>query len=167
MTNQHRQQAGFSLPELMITSSVLLGLVTVSAGSYNSYLKHQTLRSATIEAQHWIEDVSRIAEQHNTSCMIEAFSSGLLQEAESNPASCVIPESIQLDASVSGEVNEDNKILIAFTPKGTSAEGQELLLSINGLDKRHCILISRPLGLIRNGVKTASGICDYNKTIEF
>ena len=167
MTYLTRKQAGFSLPELMIASSVLLGLATVSAGSYSRYLKHETLRSATIEAQNWVENVSRIAEQHNTSCVIEAFSSGLLQEAESNPASCVIPESIQLGASVNGEVNEDNKILIAFTPKGTSAEGQELLLSINGLDKRHCILISRPLGLIRNGVKTASGICDYNKTIEF
>lgn len=167
MTNQQRQQAGFSLPELMITSSVLLGLITVSAGSYSGYLKHQTLRSATIEAQHWIEDVSRIAEQHNTSCVIEAFSSGLLQEAANNPASCVIPEGIQLDASVSGEVDEDNKILIAFTPKATSAEGQELLLSIDGLDTRRCILVSRPLGLIRNGLKTASGTCDYNKTIAF
>ena len=167
MTIQQRLQSGFSLPELMITSSVLLGLVTVSAGSYKSYLKHEALRSATIEAQNWVEDVGRIAEQHNTSCVIEAFSTGLMQEAASNPASCVIPESIQLDASVSGEVNEDNKILIAFTPKGTSAEGQELQLSIAGLDKRRCILISRPLGLIRNGIKTASGTCDYNKTIAF
>ena len=167
MTYQTHKQAGFSLPELMIASSVLLGLATVSAGSYSRYLKHETLRSATIEAQNWVEDVGRIAEQHNTSCVIEAFSTGLMQEAASNPASCVIPESIQLDASVSGEVNEDNKILIAFTPKATSAEGQELQLSIAGLDKRRCILISRPLGLIRNGIKTASGTCDYNKTIAF
>ena len=42
MTNQQRQQAGFSLPELMIASSVLLGLATVSAGSYSRYLKHET-----------------------------------------------------------------------------------------------------------------------------
>ena len=165
MTYQTHKQAGFSLPELMIASSVLLGLVTVSAGSYNSYLKHQTLRSATIEAQHWIEDVSRIAEQHNTSCVIEAFSTGLMQEAASNPASCIIPKSIQLDASLSGEVDEDNKILIAFTPKATSAEGQELQLSVDGLDTRRCILISWPLGLIRNGIKPASGGCNYNKTI--
>ena len=165
MTNQHRQQAGFSLPELMIASSVLLGLATVSAGSYGRYLKHETLRSATIEAQNWVENVSRIAEQHNTSCVIEAFSSGLMQEAASNPAECVIPESIQLGASLSGELNDDNKILIAFTPKGTSAEGQELQLSVDGLDTRRCILVSRPLGLIRNGIKTASGSCDYTESI--
>ena len=146
MTNQHHQQTGFSLPELMIASSVLLGLATVSAGSYNRYLKHETLRSATIEAQNWVENVSRIAEQHNTSCVIEAFSSGLMQEAESNPTDCIIPESIQLEASVSGEVDDDGKILIAFTPKGTSAEGQELELSVDGLDTQRCILVSRPLG---------------------
>ena len=165
MTSQTHKQAGFSLPELMITSSVLLGLATVSTGSYRSYIKHEALRSATIEAQNWVEDVSRIAKQHNTSCVIEAFSTGLMQEAASNPASCIIPESIQLDASVNGEVNEDNKILIAFTPKATSAEGQELQLSVDGLDIRRCILSSWPLGLIRNGIKTASGGCNYNKTI--
>ena len=165
MTYLTRNQAGFSLPELMIASSVLLGLATVSAGSYSRYLKHETLRSATIEAQNWVENVSRIAEQHNTSCVIEAFSSGLMQEAASNPAECVIPESMQLDASLSGELDDDNKILIAFTPKGTSAEGQELQLSVDGLDTRRCILVSRPLGLIRNGIKTASGTCDYNESI--
>ena len=165
MTYLKRKQAGFSLPELMIASSVLLGLATVSAGSYGRYIKHETLRSATIEAQNWIEDVSRIAEQHNTSCVIEAFPSGLLQEATSNPATCLIPESIQLEASVAGEENEEAKVLISFTPKGTSAEGQELQLSVDGLDTRRCILVSQPLGLIRNGIKTASGTCDYNQTI--
>ena len=164
MFHQHRQ-AGFSLPELMIASSVLLGLATVSAGSYSRYLQHETLKSATIEAQNWIEDVSRIAEQHNTSCIIEAFPSGLMQEATSNPFSCSIPEAIQLEASLSGEFNDANKVLIAFTPKGTSAEGQELELSVDGLDTRRCILVSQPLGLIRNGIKKGSGPCDYNETI--
>ena len=89
---------------------------------------------------------------------------GLLQEATSNP-DLLIPESIQLEASAAGEENEEAKVLISFTPKGTSAEGQELELSVDGLDTRRCILVSRPLGLIRNGIKTASGTCDYNETI--
>ena len=165
MTYQTHKQAGFSLPEFMIASSLLLGLATVSAGSYTRYIKYESLRSATIEAQNWIEDVSRIAEQHNTSCVIEAFPSGLLQEATSNPETCLIPESIQLEASLAGEENEDAKVLISFTPKGTSAEGQELQLSIDGLETRRCILVSQPLGLIRNGIQTTSGSCDYNKTI--
>ena len=66
---------------------------------------------------------------------------------------------------MSGEVDDEGKILIAFTPKGTSAEGQELELSVDGLDTQRCILVSRPLGLIRNGIKTASGTCDYNESI--
>ena len=88
-----------------------------------------------------------------------------MQEATSNPVSCSIPEAIQLEASLSGEFNDANKVLITFTPKGTSAEGQELELSVDGLDTRRCILVSQPLGLIRNDQK-GSGPCDYNETIE-
>ena len=79
MTYLTRNQAGFSLPELMIASSVLLGLATVSAGSYSRHLKHETLRSATIEAQIWIEDVSRIAEPHT---IVKGVLSGLCKKQQ-------------------------------------------------------------------------------------
>ena len=133
--NNNKLTFPYQIDDCLLSS---FGTATVSAGSYSRYLKHETLRSPS--AQNWVENVSRIAEQHNTSCVIEAFSSGLVQEAESNPADCVIPESIQLEASVSGEVDDEGKILIAFTPKGTSAEGQELELSVDGLDTHRCIL---------------------------
>ena len=71
MKRSNRHSQGFSLPEVLIASTLLFTFATLSVGSYRDHVKHEQINASRASAQAWLEDVSRIAQQFNTHCLLE------------------------------------------------------------------------------------------------
>ena len=82
MKRSNRHSQGFSLPEVLIASTLLFTFATLSVGSYRDHVQHEQLKASRASAQAWLEDVSRIAQQFNTHCLLEVnLAAGTLQES--------------------------------------------------------------------------------------
>ena len=174
MKRSNHRSHGFSLPEVLIASSLLFTFATLSVGSYRDHIQHEQIKASSNSAQAWLEDVSRIAQQFNTHCLLEVnLGSKALQARQDNPEDCAIetPHMLSSDVCVVKDhdasddtrcKNIDDNLSIEITPRGTAVVGQELELGTSGIDTKRCLLITEPLGLIRSGIRSISSRCDYS-----
>ena len=175
MNSFNRHNHGFSLPEALIASSLLFTFATLSVGSYKNRIQHEQIQANALSARAWLEDASRIAQQFNTSCLLKVnLSSGSLQPKSTNPQACRITELLLLGSNIcvikNPETSEvakrckdiDDDLSIELTSSGTAVVGQELEFSTGSLTNRRCLLVSKPLGLIRSGISNGSSRCDYS-----
>ena len=163
-SNHHSQ--GFSLPEVLIASSLLFTFATLSVGSYRDHVQHEQIKASRASAQAWLEDVSRIAQQFNTHCLLEVnLAAGTLQARSDNPEACAIAAPHHFSSNicvVKDHATNDDQLRckdaeddtsIELTPRGTAVVGQEIELGTSGINTKRCLLVTEPLGLIRSGIR--------------
>ena len=175
MSHTNRHNHGFSLTEVLIASSLLFSFATLSVGSYRNHIGHEQITANSASARAWLEDVSRIAQQFNTSCLLEVdLGNGSLEPKDNNPSTC----SISTPHALGGNIcvvkdpeakereqrckNMNDDLSIELTPRATAVVGQEIEFSTGGIDTVRCLLVSEPLGLIRSGIGNGSNRCDYS-----
>ena len=175
MSRFNYRNHGFSLPEVLIASSLLFSFATLSVSSYRNHIKHEQIKANSASARAWLEDVSRISQQFNTSCLLEVnLGNGTLAPKTNNPNTCSISSPHALEGDICVVRNpeakereqrckdmEENRS-IEFTSRATAFVGQELEFSTAESNSVRCLLVSEPLGLIRSGIGNGRSRCDYS-----
>ena len=178
MKRSNRHSQGFSLPEVLIASSLLFTFATLSVGSYRDHVQHEQIKASRASAQAWLEDVSRIAQQFNTHCLVQVnLTDQTLEARADNPAACEVPAPHEFSSSICvvKDRNVDHDELrckdaeddtsIEITPRGTAVVGQELEFGNSDINTKRCLLVSEPLGLIRSGIRISASATDMNQAM--
>ena len=166
---------GFSLPELMVVVAIVGILSGISIASFGRNYKNEALKRDTREASAWLRDVKSKAVQQNRICEITIDRSlGTATQTNSSDSgiatgdrceqlgsySFKTPISTLISDSQCLRDDNNNKLLISFTARGTLPCGGEIRITDGDYSETRCIKLISPLGVIREGPEQ-QGICNY------
>lgn len=179
---KQRQDAGFSLIELMVVVIIVGILSGLAIPSFQRNWQQERLKAATREAASWLEDVRLRAVQQSQICVIEIIDSTATLQPSTNTNSCInirtldlrniVQNSEQLvlcsqasltpsNVECSSNSSQTTPTEITITPRGTVSQGGLIKLHFSQTIPNRCIAITQPLGMVRQGIERPTG-CDYN-----
>lgn len=169
------KDSGFTIVELIVTTSIAAALAGVAAASFFNNYERERMRSGSRILASWLEDQRRKAIQNSSPCDI------VMNYADQTTSSlCDFTGAATETLDLRTELG-DNRLTIenhslgtsdpyntnaewSFTPRGTTTAEIELRLGLDNASDttERCIYIMSPLGIIRQGrFKTEESACDY------
>ena len=177
--------SGFTISELIVVIFVISLGLSLGFTGLSALVQRERLRVAASEASGFIESVRKAAIAHSITCIIDIQPSGIISAStlalNTNDTRCV--EAIA-DGSTSinlRTLSNDSTLTISpatsslntgdkpgFSFKGTSvkANNHEIIVSSSKTeDFSYCIMITSPLGFIKEGKKESTdNNCTYTKS---
>ena len=163
---------GFTIVELLITTSIVGIISGLSLASFFKTLENERLRSGSRMLASWIDDQRNKAMQYATPCDIQFNTSTATAESTCDFNSSV-NEIFNLRSELSNGGQKLNVDLVpasanpwTFSPRGTAGETAALIITLkdNTSVPGQCIQLLAPLGLVRTGRLTDNtnvNTCDF------
>ena len=172
-TGVAKANPGFTLLELLVVLVILTILGSLAIPRFIASVRREQLTASSRQAINWLEEVRNQALKDMTSCDIsltlESTQQGVLAVNNTSPG-CSQKEPLLIGSggpkpillTINGQ--EQGKIELLFSPRGTISSNHELKLTMQGASISRCLRISSPLGLIRMGTHQ-SNQCDYSQAL--
>lgn len=158
-----RMSAGVTIPELLVTSVLMVILATIVISNLLTSWRSAQAGELAVQLAGWLEEISRRPEVSGTSCTV-TFTTGTLNSnavlAQVSPTSCAVEPSFRVTArygnrplSVAATTNT-----VVFTPRQAITSSNDIQVRLAILDQApvRCVRLSATLGLIRLGRNDAS-----------
>jgi len=151
-SEQNQASAGFSLPELLVTVSVLGLLASLAIDGGQRSLARMRVETTSRRLGWGIEQARRQAQSLGQPCALELGQSGWRQPSGGNLPGCV-------EADVELHPHEATGVAIGsnlpgalrFSSNGLVLDGGTVVISAAGTELRRCLVMSLPLGVVRLG----------------
>lgn len=173
--HKHKQDSGFTLAEMVVTSIVAGVLMAVTAPSLVGMMEQTRVTDSVSQIKAAIQQAQKQAMRRGRSCSITMdkvtidgkVKTRIRVTDNTNDNGCLLEQRI-LDGSVSVTSNISGDPTISFSPKGNNTTanmpngGLMFTVSRKGSSSNQkCVLLSGQLGIVKTGNLT-SGICDVN-----
>lgn len=182
-------KSGFTIIELMLTISVFGILITIAVNSFNRQIESARLKEAAQEFASFVKMSKSMSLSSASPCVL-IVSHEKAQITISNPIECAKKGTLNLSNNsndlqnlvICGTSNTSNfnmlcdqendgsdvdtdgspktSTRIEFTSKGTVPQGALVKLYAPDIKKGHCIIVTAPVGLIRN-TRMSNNSCDF------
>lgn len=152
LLNVRNKNEGFTLIETLIVVMVIGILSAISAPSFLAMLNRSKVNSTLSEVRGAFQEAQREAMRKGISCTVSL--SKTTNTVTSIPSNCLVTGSRTFSSSVGMESNE---ISILFSHRGTItvADGATIVLfNKDNYSNKKCLVVSAPLGIIRDGTYT-------------
>ena len=149
--NRQTPTAGFSLPELLVTTAVLGVLSTVALVHAGPDRSRQQLDQAAQGLQLAIDRARLMAERDQQACGLQLMPELGGAESDLQPCPTVAPPlaSPGLAAGIKAHTNLPPRL--RFSINGLLLDGGLVVFSTQGTGHRPCVVASLPLGVTRQG----------------
>lgn len=150
---EHRQaSAGFSLPELLVTVSVLGLLASLAIDGGQRSLARMRVETTSRRLGWGIEQARRQAQSLGQPCALELGPSGWRQPSGGNLPGCgEADEELEADAVTRVAIGSNLPGALRFSSNGLVLDGGTVVVSAAGTELRRCLVMSLPLGVVRLG----------------
>lgn len=141
-----RLQKGFTLIEILIVIFIAGFMAAIAAPSFLSWYQRYQLNSAVNDVRGALQTAQRAAIRESATCSV-TINTG------NNPVtidpSCDFSYSLTLPKSVAVSLSGSSTITYGF--KGNTNNPNTITFSNPGVNNDQCLVISMPLGMIREG----------------
>ena len=160
--NRKTPTAGFSLPELLVTTAVLGVLSTVALVHAGPDRSRQQLDQAAQGLQLAIDRARLAAERDQQACGLQLMPELGGAESDLQPCPTVAPPlaSHGLAAGIKAHTNLPPRL--RFSINGLLLDGGLVVFSKQGTSHRPCVVASLPLGVTRQGTYGADPAQELN-----
>jgi prepilin-type N-terminal cleavage/methylation domain-containing protein len=150
-TQSCTEQAGFSLPELLVAIAVLGLLAAMSVGAGQRSLALMRLESTSRRLALGLEQARQAAARHGQPCALALGPSGWREPRGGSLPACGITEGGEVDSEAGVNLRHNLPAALRFSSNGLVLDGGTVLISAAGIDLRRCLVLSLPLGVVRLG----------------
>lgn len=144
--NAPNKNQGFTLIEILTVLLIVGILAAISVPSFLALLDRSKVNDALSQVQGALQQAQRRAISNNKPCTVT-----LAPATKKVTADCSVTSDSTLNSTVGIKTNETS---IQFSYRGTislSDAGTVVFFTENNPSKKKCLVISKPLGIIRTG----------------
>ena len=147
-SEQHQASAGFSLPELLVTVSVLGLLASLAIDGGQRSLARMRVETTSRRLGWGLEQARRHAQSQGQPCALELGPSGWRQPSGGSLPGCGVDD-VELEPRVA--IGSNLPGALRFSSNGLVLDGGTVVISAAGTELRRCLVMSLPLGVVRLG----------------
>ena len=147
-SEQHQASAGFSLPELLVTVSVLGLLASLAIDGGQRSLARMRVETTSRRLGWGLEQARRQAQSLGQPCALELGPIGWRQPSGGSLPGCGVAD-VELEPNVA--IGSNLPGALRFSSNGLVLDGGTVVISAAGTELRRCLVMSRPLGVVRLG----------------
>ena len=160
-----KDEAGFSMPELMIVIVIVGILSGLAIPNFLQRWEDERLNSAAKLTTSWLEDLRRKAIQNSTVCraVIDSAAATFTGTCDHQPTQSSVldlQQEITNTTGLSFALQNGSPSTWVFTPRGTTTTDGDLRINLLGSGHARCLRLLEPLGSLRAG-KFRSGLCVF------
>lgn len=151
---------GFTLPELLLTASVLTLLAGAGFGSASETLARQRVEAAGRRLEHGIEEARARAETRRAPCSLVLEEAGWTARGAGGLEPCLqspVPLNEELSAGGRLTLRHNLPAQLRFTANGLLIDGGTVVISAPGTALQRCLVVALPLGVVRLGRYSSGG----------
>ncbi|MDV3001956.1 MAG: hypothetical protein N5P05_003562 [Chroococcopsis gigantea SAG 12.99] len=167
MNNFYRPSSsvqGFTLVEMLITSSLLLIIGAMSVPNLFRFLNLQTLRASNEQLELGVRQAQNLARQRNVAYTVQ------VQTINSTPQFAMFPtgqtptswtDLASRPDTITADITQGSQIIFAsdgsLAPQSPIQPGEEIILNVfvsPATNTRRCVMVQTLLGSIKNGKGT-------------
>ena len=149
-------QAGFSLPELLLSAALLGVLAAVSFGSGAELLARQRVEATTRLILEGIQKARAEAERQGQACALSLGEQGWQSPADPNLPACQLA---LLDLGELHQRSQEGQVewasnlpaSLRFSANGLVIDGGTVVIWSERTALRRCLVMAPPLGVLRHG----------------
>lgn len=143
-----RPESGFSLPELLVTVSVLGLLASLAIDGGQRSLARMRVETTSRRLGWGLEQARRQAQSLGQPCALELGPSGWRQPSGGSLPGCGVAD-VELEPNVA--IGSNLPGALRFSSNGLVLDGGTVVISAAGTELRRCLVMSLPLGVVRLG----------------
>ena len=143
-----RPDSGFSLPELLVTVSVLGLLASLAIDGGQRSLARMRVETTSRRLGWGLEQARRQAQSLGQPCALELGPSGWRQPSGGSLPGCGVAD-VELEPNVA--IGSNLPGALRFSSNGLVLDGGTVVISAAGTELRRCLVMSLPLGVVRLG----------------
>ncbi len=147
-SEQRHASAGFSLPELLVTVSVLGLLASLAIDGGQRSLARMRVETTSRRLGWGLEQARRQAQSLGQPCALELGPSGWRQPSGGSLPGCGVAD-VELEPNVA--IGSNLPGALRFSSNGLVLDGGTVVISAAGTELRRCLVMSLPLGVVRLG----------------
>jgi prepilin-type N-terminal cleavage/methylation domain-containing protein len=147
-SEQRQASAGLSLPELLVTVSVLGLLASLGIDGGQRSLARMRVETTSRRLGWGIEQARRQAQSLGQPCALELGPSGWRQPSGGSLPGCGEPD-VEVEPHV--VIGSNLPGALRFSSNGLVLDGGTVVISAAGTELRRCLVMSLPLGVVRQG----------------
>ena len=168
-----KANSGFTMLELLVVLVILAILGALGIPSFLASVRREQLTASSRSVVSWLEEARNEAMKNMVSCEVSLKlgenETGHLDVKSTSPGCreqlpLVIGESDPGHTRVKANDKGQDNVELLFSPRGTTSNTHEWVLTRDEMPGARCIRIASPLGMIRLGTLTA-GKCDYSQAL--
>ena len=160
--NRQTPTAGFSLPELLVTTAVLGVLSTVALVHAGPDRSRQQLDQAAQGLRLAIDRARLVTQRDQQACGLELMPELGGAESDLQPCPTVAPPLASHGLASGIEAHTNLPPRLRFSINGLLLDGGLVVFSKQGTGHRPCVVASLPLGVIRQGTYGADPAQELN-----
>ena len=145
---QSQARSGFSLPELLVTVSVLSLLASLGIDGGQRSLARMRVETTSRRLGWGIEQARRQAQSLGQPCALELGPNGWRQPSGGSLPGCGEAD-VELEPHVA--IGSNLPGALRFSSNGLVLDGGTVVVSAAGTELRRCLVMSLPLGVVRLG----------------
>jgi prepilin-type N-terminal cleavage/methylation domain-containing protein len=143
-----RPDSGFSLPELLVTVSVLGLLASLAIDGGQRSLARMRVETTSRRLGWGIEQARRQSQSLGQPCALELGPNGWRQPSGGHLPGCGEAD-VELEPHVA--ISSNLPGALRFSSNGLVLDGGTVVISSAGTELRRCLVMSLPLGVVRLG----------------
>lgn len=149
---QH-QEAGLSLPEVLMAAALLALLAGLAIGSGQRWLVEQRLEAASRRVLAGLEQGRERAERQGLPCALALTPAGWQAPQGGELPGCLAQDLPLQEAVGAGDLQLQHNLpaAIRFSSNGLLLDGGTVLLAAAGTPLQRCVVVGLPLGITRVG----------------
>jgi len=170
--NARKSSQGFTLIEMLVIVAIIGILSAIVAPSFLGLLNRNKVRNAVVNLQGALQEAQRESLRKSKTCTVNipSGSSNPTVTGPSGSAYCLITgDRILKDISIRRDDTSLGTITFDFKGRATAggSDTQAIVLSVanDPSTPERCLMISKPLGLVRTGTYNGTGVIATNCTI--
>jgi len=147
-----RPDSGFSLPELLVTVSVLGLLASLAIDGGQRSLARMRVETTSRRLGWGIEQARRQAQSLGQPCALELGPNGWRQPSGGNLPGCGETDAeLHPHEAIGVAIGSNLSGALRFSSNGLVLDGGTVVISAAGTELRRCLVMSLPLGVVRLG----------------
>ena len=152
MPCRDRRSSGMTLPELLLALLLLGLLAAVGLGGTSRLLARTRVEAAARRLAVGLEQARSSAEATGEPCSLTLASRGWSADGASPLAPCHVTEAV-LEQGV--RLSHNLPASLRISSNGLVLDGATVVIGADGTDLQRCLVVSLPLGVVRQGRSTA------------
>ena len=158
---------GFSLPELLLGTSLLALLAGVGFGSATETLARQRVEAASRRLEQGLEAARAEAERRRAPCGLSLAADGWASRSQGTLPSCLEHDAPLHEGLFGGgdvQVRHNLPAQLRVTANGLIIDGGTVVISAQGSGLKRCLVLALPLGVVRMGQYADNGTGAVNSS---